>query len=267
MILDGLLEEFQIEGLSPDEVNHLNRVWHRLTPWPDAIAGLTRLRGKFTLATLSNGNIALLVNMAKNAGLPWDAVLSSELAGHYKPDSEVYQMAVDLLGLEPGQVMMVAAAPGGPARGTVGGASGRPSCSGLSSTGRTASAPSRPTRHSISWPRTSTTLRISWAPTESSLSLKEEERRHRASGDSWSRTIVKPPRPWRTCCAKSSPASRRLVVLPSTASRVRSISPRSSIWRPRSGASPSRWCGCRPWIRNTWCGGQISRTGRSSGSR
>lgn len=109
MILDGLLEEFQIEGLSPDEVDHLNRVWHRLTPWPDAVAGLTRLRRNFTLATLSNGNIALLVNMAKNAGLPWDAVLSSELAGNYKPDREVYQMAADLLGLEPGQVMMVAA--------------------------------------------------------------------------------------------------------------------------------------------------------------
>ena len=109
MILDQLLAEFQIGGLSPGEIDHLNRVWHRLKPWPDVIEGMRRLRLRFTLATLSNGNVALLTNMAKYAGLPWDVILSSELARRYKPDKEVYQMAADLLGLEAGQVMMVAA--------------------------------------------------------------------------------------------------------------------------------------------------------------
>ncbi len=111
IILDGLVEgeEFGLSGLSEAELDDLNRVWHRLRPWPDTVAGLTRLRKRYTLATLSNGNVALLVNMAKNAGLPWDAVLSAELAGHYKPDREVYLKAADLLGLEPSQVMMVAA--------------------------------------------------------------------------------------------------------------------------------------------------------------
>lgn len=108
-ILDRLLTEFQIAGLSEAEKDHLNRVWHRLTPWPDAVPGLSRLRRRFIIATLSNGNVALLVNMAKNAGLPWDCILSSELAKRYKPDKEVYQMAADLLGLRPDQVMMVAA--------------------------------------------------------------------------------------------------------------------------------------------------------------
>lgn len=109
MMLDRLLAEFGITGWSEAEKDHLNRVWHRLAPWPDAVAGLQRLRRRFTLATLSNGNVALLVNMAKNAGLPWDCILSAELARRYKPDREVYQMAADLLGLAPQQVMMVAA--------------------------------------------------------------------------------------------------------------------------------------------------------------
>ena len=109
MILDQLLAEFKIEGLTEAEKDSLNRAWHRLAPWPDAIPGLTRLRRHFILATLSNGNVALLVNMAKHAGLPWDCILSSELARHYKPDKEAYQTAADLLGLRPEQVMMVAA--------------------------------------------------------------------------------------------------------------------------------------------------------------
>ena len=109
MILDRLLTEFGITGLSEAEKDQLNRVWHRLTPWPDAVGGLTRLRRRFIVATLSNGNVALLTNMAKNAGLPWDCILSSELAKRYKPNKEVYQMAADLLGLRPEQVMMVAA--------------------------------------------------------------------------------------------------------------------------------------------------------------
>lgn len=109
MILDELLARFGIGGLSEAEKEDFNRVWHRLDPWPDSVDGLARLRREFIVASLSNGNVALLVNMAKHAGLPWDAVLSAELAGRYKPDLEVYRKAADLLGLAPGEVMMVAA--------------------------------------------------------------------------------------------------------------------------------------------------------------
>jgi 2-haloacid dehalogenase len=109
MILDELLVNFNVSGLRESDKDDLNHVWHRLKPWPDAIRGLRRLRRRFIVATLSNGNISLLVNMAKNAGLPWDCILSSELAKHYKPDKEVYQTAADLLGLKPKQIIMVAA--------------------------------------------------------------------------------------------------------------------------------------------------------------
>jgi len=109
LILDDLLTQFGLSQLTETEKDHLNRVWHRLTPWPDAVNGLARLRERFIVATLSNGNVALLTNMAKYSHLPWDCILSSELARHYKPDPEVYQLAVDLLGLQPAQVMMVAA--------------------------------------------------------------------------------------------------------------------------------------------------------------
>lgn len=112
LILDDLLVEFKINGLTEGERNHWNRVWHRLTPWPDAIDGLTRLKKDFVLATLSNGNVSLLVEMAKFAGLPWDTVLSAELFHHYKPDREAYLGAADLLGCQPSEVMMVAAHPG-----------------------------------------------------------------------------------------------------------------------------------------------------------
>ena len=108
MILDELVERYDID-LNEEEAAELNRVWHRLDPWPDAVEGLSRLKRKYVIATLSNGNVALLVNMAKHAGLPWDAVLSSELAMQYKPDLEVYRKAAELLDLEPRQVMMVAA--------------------------------------------------------------------------------------------------------------------------------------------------------------
>lgn len=111
MILDGLLEEFSLSGLNESEIENLNRAWHRLTPWPDSVPGLNRLRGRYVLATLSNGNVSLLVDMAKNAGLPWDCVLSSELFAHYKPDPEVYRGAARLLDLAPGELMMVAAHP------------------------------------------------------------------------------------------------------------------------------------------------------------
>ena len=108
-MLEELLTRFGIEGLNEPEKDQLNRVWHRLAPWPDAVGGLKRLRKKYLLATLSNGNMALLTNMAKVAGLPWDCILSSELVKSYKPEPGVYQMAAGLLGLPACQLMMVAA--------------------------------------------------------------------------------------------------------------------------------------------------------------
>ena len=86
-ILDSLLEEFNITGLTEADKDYLNRVWHRLKPWPDAVSGLERLRTRYIVATLSNGIVALLTNMAKFGGLPWDCILSAELTGHYKPGS------------------------------------------------------------------------------------------------------------------------------------------------------------------------------------
>ena len=109
-ILDGLLTARGLV-LTEEDAAQFNRAWHRLTPWPDSVAGLYRLKQRFTIASLSNGNVALLVNMAKHAGLPWDTVLSAELFNHYKPDPEVYLGAARLLGLQPAQVMMVAAHP------------------------------------------------------------------------------------------------------------------------------------------------------------
>lgn len=107
-MLDIILEDLGIEAPEADAAM-LNRAWHRLHGWPDSAAGLARLRQRFTISTLSNGNVALLVNMAKFAGLPWDCVLSAELTGAFKPDPQCYLRAAELLGLEPGEVMMVAA--------------------------------------------------------------------------------------------------------------------------------------------------------------
>ncbi len=109
MTLDKMLVDFGIAGLSEAEIEALNHVWHRLRPWPDAVGGLTRLKQKFIIAPLSNGNISLITDMAKHAGLPWDCVLGAELVRHYKPDREVYQSAADILDLKPANVMMVAA--------------------------------------------------------------------------------------------------------------------------------------------------------------
>jgi len=109
LILDDLLTRFEIKGLTKEEKDHLNRVWHRLDPWPDAKEGLERLRQQFIVAPLSNGNTSLLVNMARHSDLNWDCVLSAELARHYKPDPEVYLTAAKLLGLSTKLVMMVAA--------------------------------------------------------------------------------------------------------------------------------------------------------------
>ena len=109
IMLDRLLEERGIDNLSEDETDHFNRVWHRLQPWPDVPAGLDRLSARYIVASLSNGNVSLLTNMAKNGGFAWDCVLSAELAGVFKPDPSCYRVAADLLGLRPEQVMMVAA--------------------------------------------------------------------------------------------------------------------------------------------------------------
>ena len=109
-ILDRVLAAHGL-ALPEAEVQALNRIWHRLDPWPDSVQGLAQLKRRFVLATLSNGNLSLLVNMARHGGLPWDCVLSAELFGHYKPDPEVYLGAARLLDLPPAQVMMVAAHP------------------------------------------------------------------------------------------------------------------------------------------------------------
>jgi len=108
-ILDGLVPRFGLQALGEPELARLNRVWHRLMPWPDAVGGLNRLRARYAVSTLSNGNVSLLVDMARNAGLPWDCVLSGELVRRYKPDPEVYLMAARLLGCAPHELMLVAA--------------------------------------------------------------------------------------------------------------------------------------------------------------
>jgi 2-haloacid dehalogenase len=109
LALEEVLVELGVGGLSEAEKDHLNRVWHRLDPWPDAVPGLTRLRTRYILATLSNGNVSLLVEMARYSGLPWDCILSAELARAFKPDPAVYRMACDLLSRPPDRVMLVAA--------------------------------------------------------------------------------------------------------------------------------------------------------------
>ena len=108
MILDGLLPKFGLGHLGEAERVELNRVWHRLNPWPDTVQGLTRLRTRFTLCTLSNGNIGLLTNMAKRARLPWDCVLSAEVFKAYKPSPETYLGVARVFDLQPEQVALVA---------------------------------------------------------------------------------------------------------------------------------------------------------------
>ncbi|MSP37187.1 MAG: haloacid dehalogenase type II [Deltaproteobacteria bacterium] len=109
MMLAETLKKFDILKLSDDEKENLNRVWHRLNPWPDSVPGLQRLKSRFVITTLSNGNISLLTNMAKHAGLPWDCILSAENVRRYKPAPEVYLLPLRLFDLKPEEVMMVAA--------------------------------------------------------------------------------------------------------------------------------------------------------------
>jgi 2-haloacid dehalogenase len=106
--LDRLLDEFDVDGLTEAEKDHFNRVWHRLEPWPDATAGLARLRKRFIVTTLSNGNMELLADLADNTGIRWHHILSAEQFKHYKYDHEVYHGAAEVLGLSLGQIMLVA---------------------------------------------------------------------------------------------------------------------------------------------------------------
>lgn len=107
--LDALLPRFGLDGLDEAARGHLNTAWHRLDPWPDSAAGLARLKRRFVIGTLSNGNVALLVNMARHAALPWDVIFSAETFRAYKPDPRTYDGAVAMLRLEPAEVMLVAA--------------------------------------------------------------------------------------------------------------------------------------------------------------
>ncbi|MGZ9030702.1 MAG: haloacid dehalogenase type II [Burkholderiaceae bacterium] len=109
--LDAVLADCGVDAQSvdPTELDELNRAWHRLDPWTDVVRGLLRLKASYIIAPLSNGNVALLLNMAKRAGLPWDAILGAEVAGAYKPQPEAYLRTVDILGLRPDEVCLVAA--------------------------------------------------------------------------------------------------------------------------------------------------------------
>lgn len=109
MILDEILHAFNITTLSESQKRELNLVWHRLNPWLDTVEGLSRLKSKFTIVTLSNGNLSLLANMAKNARLPWDLILSAEVFRHYKPDPETYLGVAETFNVQPEEVMLVAA--------------------------------------------------------------------------------------------------------------------------------------------------------------
>ena len=111
LILDDLLDRVGIGSVPDAHVEDLNRAWHRLNPWADSVDGLTRLKRRFVITTLSNGNVSLLTNMAKRAGLPWDCVISAELFRHYKPDREAYLGCADLLDVAAGELMLVAAHP------------------------------------------------------------------------------------------------------------------------------------------------------------
>jgi 2-haloacid dehalogenase len=109
MGLEDVLNEFEIKGLSEEEKAEVNRFWHYLRPWADSVPGMYRLKDRYIIAPMSNGNIALMTDMAKFGGLPWDCILGAEVARHYKPDPESYLIAVELLGLKPDQVVMTAA--------------------------------------------------------------------------------------------------------------------------------------------------------------
>jgi 2-haloacid dehalogenase len=107
--LERVLPRFSLSGLTAEMMADLNRAWHRLDAWPDAAAGLQRLKGKFLIAPVSNGNISLMVDLARRNAFPWDAILGAEIARDYKPKPVVYLSAADAFDLAPGACMMVAA--------------------------------------------------------------------------------------------------------------------------------------------------------------
>jgi 2-haloacid dehalogenase len=107
--LDKLLAKHDITGLAEADKDHMNRAWHRLRPWPDAVEGLGMLKKRYIIGTLSNGNVGLLTRMAKYGGLPWDVVLGAETAQAYKPQPQAYLRSAELLNIRPDQLMLVAA--------------------------------------------------------------------------------------------------------------------------------------------------------------
>ena len=109
--LEALLPDFGIDParVEPLELDALNLAWHRLDPWPDAVDGLGRLRARYVIAPLSNGNIVLMIDMAKRAGLPWDAILGAEVVRAYKPMPEAYLRTAEVLAMRPEEVCLVAA--------------------------------------------------------------------------------------------------------------------------------------------------------------
>lgn len=107
--LQKLLHEYDLDSLDDETLEHINRAWHRLQPWADTLPGMSRLKKHYILASLSNGNVALMVNMAKHSAIPWDMILGSETSQGYKPQEKVYLHSAQMLGLQPAQCMMVAA--------------------------------------------------------------------------------------------------------------------------------------------------------------
>ena len=107
--LNEVLDELGVSDLDKSTKHELNRAWHRLIPWNDSVPGLSKLKRAYIIATLSNGNVALIVNMAKHSGLPWDMVLGAEVVGHYKPQAECYLKSASMLDLAPRECMLVAA--------------------------------------------------------------------------------------------------------------------------------------------------------------
>ena len=107
--LEKLFVKHGVSGLSEADKDHVNRAWHRLKPWPDAVEGLTRLKSRYIIGTLSNGNVGLLTRMAKHGRLPWDVILGAEPTKHYKPQREAYIGTAEYLGLRPDELMLVAA--------------------------------------------------------------------------------------------------------------------------------------------------------------
>ena len=109
LILDDVLIQYDVTNLTEQQKRHLNKVWHRLDAWPDSVEGLTRLKSRYTICSLSNGNLGLLANMAKYAGLPWDCILSAEVFKKYKPDPDTYLGVAKVFDVAPDEVMLAAA--------------------------------------------------------------------------------------------------------------------------------------------------------------